>query len=69
MILNKLFRKRKNKFYPVIMESNIIQYDEMGYPLRLVMIDLDNGTVDHVWRDIPIEEIKDTDLELKWTKI
>lgn len=61
--------KANKEHFRVIERSNVIQYDEMGYPLRLVMIDLGNGTVDHVWRDIKENELKENDVELKWTKV
>ena len=35
----------------IIMTSNVVQYDEMGYPLRLFMMRTSDGLVDHVWRD------------------
>ncbi len=70
--LNGLLRNSKKAYKPnseqfeVIERSNVIQFDEMGYPLRLVMINLGNGTVDHVWRDTTERE---DDVVLEWTKI
>lgn len=66
MLLKKLFSQRKNKPTKIIGWSNVIQYDEMGYPLRLVMIDIGNGLVDHVWRDTDETE---GDVVLKWKKL
>ena len=60
-------RRRSQKFESkIVMRSNVIQFDEMGYPLRLVMIDQEDGTVDHVWRD-SIE--RENDVVLKWEKV
>lgn len=70
--LNGLLRNSKKAYKPnseqfeIIERSNVIQFDEMGYPLRLVMINLGNGTVDHVWRDTTERE---DDVVLEWTKI
>lgn len=61
----KAYKSTNGKF-KVKEISNVIQFDEMGYPLRLVMIDLDNGTVDHVWQDTTERE---GDVVLEWTKI
>ena len=60
------WRKKKESliFTPVVKEkTNIIQYDEMGYPLRLIITD----TGEQMWLDIPIEEISPNDKVLKWT--
>ena len=49
MFNNFFNRRRSQKFVSkIVMRSNVIQFDEMGYPLRLVMIDQEDGTVDHV---------------------
>ena len=57
----RFFRnKRTESIKPYIqMRSNVIQYDEMGYPLRLV-INRDN---EHVWIDTYERE---GDIVLKW---
>lgn len=61
--------KNRNQANKIIMKSNVVQYDGMGYPLRLVMIESGDGTVNHIWRDIAIDDLKETDVELKWTKV
>jgi len=47
----KLF-KRKEEKRKVTNRSNVIQYDEMGYPLRLVIID----DKEQMWLDTCEEE-------------
>ena len=47
----------------VIERSNIIQYDEMGYPLRLVIVRNYKNETDQMWLDTSKQ---DDDVELKW---
>ena len=46
----------------IISRSNVIQYDEMGYPLRLCIV-RDGGVVDQVWIDTIA---LDGDVVLQW---
>ena len=62
-MMQRFFKSSSTEQQHVIERSNVIQYDEMGYPLRLVMIDRGDGTVDHVWRDT-VEQ--DGDVVLEW---
>ena len=67
-IFSKFTNKKKTNHDPfimnsIIMTSNVVQYDEMGYPLRLVMMRTSDGLVDHVWRDT-VE--CDGDVVLEW---
>lgn len=64
-MFKKLFQKKRNNNHidRITMISNVIQYDEMGYPLRLVMIDIGDGLVEHVWRDT---NERDGDVVLEW---
>ena len=39
----------------ILNRSNVIQYDEMGYPLRLCIIDYKNRT-DQIWIDTTEQE-------------
>lgn len=76
MMFTKIFGKFTNKkkkanrdpfiMNSIIMTSNVVQYDEMGYPLRLVMMRTSDGLVDHVWRDT-IE--RDGDVVLEWEHV
>lgn len=73
MIIKNLLKKlrgafQENKPLHVIYYSNAIQYDEMGYPLRLVIVDNGNGTTNHLWIDIDVSEIRSQDFVLKWKK-
>lgn len=59
----KLFKKKPKQKVKHIFEitdrSNIVQYDDMGYPLRLVII----NNKEQIWIDTYDEE---GDIELKW---
>ena len=46
----------------ILNRSNVIQYDEMGYPLRLCIIDYKNRT-DQIWIDTTEQE---GDVVLQW---
>lgn len=58
-----LFHKHN---YKITEKSNVIQFDEMGYPLRLCIIECTCGKSDQMWIDT-IEE--DNDVILKWNQI
>ena len=55
-----LFSKEAN--FEVLSRSNVIQFDEMGYPLRLCIVKVD-GKVDQIWLDTCVFE---GDTELNW---
>lgn len=57
--VKKLFELKSGKPRKVIARSNIVQYDDMGYPLRLCI--MDDG--EQIWLDSYDEE---TDLVCKW---
>ena len=74
MIIKNLLKKLRGKFQGdnpllVIYYSNAIQYDEMGYPLRLVIVDNGDGTTNHLWIDIDVREIRLQDFVLKWERV
>ena len=55
--------KKKNKF-KVLYRSNIIQYDEMGYPLRLCIVKESNkDRSEQLWLDTSVEA---GDVEIRW---
>lgn len=56
-----LFSGSKNHSRTIVERSNVIQFDEMGYPLRLVI--MSDG--DQVWLDTTEQ---DGDVVLKWAK-
>ena len=71
MIIKKLLNKFRgtsqgDKSLHVIYYSNAIQYDEMGYPLRLVIVDNGDGTTRQLWIDIDAREIRLNDFVLIW---
>lgn len=60
--LKRLFELKKDKPRKIIARSNIVQYDDMGYPLRLCI--MDDG--EQIWLDSYHEE---TDLVCKWKSV
>ena len=71
MIIKNLLKKLRgtsqgDNTLNVIYYSNAIQYDEMGYPLRLVIVDNGDGTTNHLWIDIDVREIRSQDFVLRW---
>lgn len=58
-----LFKRRKTKF-EILERSNVIQYDDMGYPLRLCIVK-DGNKTDQMWLDTTEKE---NDVVLKWSK-
>ena len=70
MINLRLFRC--NHKFEIIKKSNVLQVDDMGYPLRLFICKCKKcGTVEHHWLDVPKEELNELDVGksvlLKWT--
>ena len=73
MIIKNLLKKLRgtsqgDKSLHVIYYSNAIQYDEMGYPLRLVIVDNGDGTTNHLWIDIDVRKIRSQDFVLIWER-
>ena len=71
MIIKNLLKKLRgtsqgDKSLHVIYYSNAIQYYEMGYPLRLVIVDNGDGTTGQLWIDIDAREIRLNDFVLRW---
>ena len=66
MLINK-FKKKLHKcdFNKIIERSNVIQYDDMGYPLRLCICQCKCGMTDQQWIDTKEQP---NDVELIWTK-
>ena len=61
-----LKRVHKCQFNKIIERSNMIQYDEMGYPLRLCICQCKCGKTDQQWIDTNKES---NDVELIWSKV
>ena len=67
-----LFGCRHN--WEVIEKSNVIQQDDMGYPLRLFIVKCTKcGKTDQHWIDVNEKELKELEtgesILLKWTPI
>ena len=57
-ILKKLFKCKHEG--EMIYKSNILQQDEMGYPLRLFSFQCTKcGEIKRNWIDVPVEELKE----------
>ena len=73
-ILNRLFKRCCNHTWRVTERSNILQQDDMGYPLRLVNIKCTKcGACDQIWLDVAEEELKELDTKesflLEWKNV
>lgn len=66
-LFKKLFHR--HKFNKVAYRSNVIQGDDMGYPLRLYITECECGMTDQQWMDVSIESVTDKDAMLEWEKI
>ena len=47
----------------IIDRSNVIGYDDTGYPLRLCIVKYDNGDYEQMWLDTNAET---SDVEIRW---
>ena len=73
-MFTNLFKKECNHEWHTIEYSNVLQLDDMGYPLRLVIRKCSKcGKTDQHWRDVPKESLKQLDdgtsVLLEWYKI
>lgn len=73
-ILKRLFKRCCNHTWQVTERSNILQQDDMGYPLRLVNIKCTKcGACDQIWLDVAEEELKELDTKesflLEWKNV
>lgn len=69
-----LFKRSCNHDYHISEYSNVLQLDEMGYPLRLVIYKCFKcGKTEHRWIDVPKESLKQLDegtsVLLHWYKV
>ena len=66
MIFNKNHICEFNK---ILRRSNAIQFDEMGYPLRLCIFKCECGAITQRWVDTGKRyEMKENDVEVIWDK-
>lgn len=56
----------RNHDYKISEFSNVIQLDDMGYPLRLCILKCQCGVTKQAWIDT---KRKDDDVVLKWSTI
>jgi hypothetical protein len=66
----KLFKKKHIcDFNKIVRRSNAIQFDEMGYPLRLCIVKCECGVTTQLWVDTGKRyEMKENDVEVLWDK-
>ena len=67
----KLFKKlfHKHNFNKFAYTSNVIQLDDMGYPLRLCIMKCDCGMTNQEWIDVPENSVTDKDIVLEWERL
>ena len=57
------------EFNKIVRRSNAIQFDEMGYPLRLCIFKCECGATTQRWVDTGERyEMKENDVEVIWDK-
>ena len=63
----KLFKKlfHRHNFNKVAYKSNVVQFDDMGYPLRLYITKCDCGMTNQEWIDVPENSVTDKDVVLE----
>ena len=66
----KLFKKlHKHDFNKFAYTSNVVQFDSMGYPLRLYITKCDCGMTNQEWIDVPENSVTDKDVVLEWKRL
>lgn len=65
-----IFKKKHIcEFNKIVLRSNAIQFDEMGYPLRLCIFKCECGATTQRWVDTGERyEMKKNDVEVIWNK-
>ena len=70
MNIMKLFKKlHKHNFNKFAYISNVVQFDNMGYPLRLCIMKCDCGMTNQDWIDVPESSVTDKDVILEWKQL
>ena len=67
MQLKKL--SHRHNFYKFAYTSNVVQFDSMGYPLRLCIMKCDCGMTNQEWVDIPESSVTNKDVVLEWKRL
>ena len=66
----ELFKKlHKHDFNKFAYASNVVQFDSMGYPLRLCIMKCNCGMTNPEWIDAPERTVTDNDVILKWERL
>lgn len=67
----KLFKKisHRHNFNKVDYKSNVIQYDSMGFPLRLYIFKCNCGMTKQEWIDVSKNSVTDKDVILEWERL
>ena len=66
----KLFKKlHKHNFNKFAYTSNVVQFDNMGYPLRLCIMKCDCGMTNQEWIDVLENSVTNKDVILKWGRL
>ena len=65
-----IFKKKHIcEFNKILRRSNAIQFDEMGYPLRLCIFKCECGATTQIWVDTGERyKMKENDVEVIWDK-
>lgn len=66
-----IFKKKHTCNFEISQTSNVVHFDEMGYPLRLVIVKCrDCGKTEQWWIDTGKRyELKKGDVKCQWTKL
>ncbi len=69
-----MFREKCKHVWRVVERSNVLQLDDMGYPLRLFIVKCEKcGKIDQQWIDVHEDCLKELDtgdsVLCKWTEI
>ena len=67
MQLKKL--SHRHNFNKLAYTSNVVQFDSMGYPLRLCIMKCDCGMTNQEWIDVQESSVTDKDVILKWERL
>ena len=66
----KLFKKlHKHDFNKFAYTSNVVQFDSMGYPLRLCIMKCDCGMKNKEWVEVTESSVTDKYVILKWERL
>ena len=66
----QLFKKlHKHDFNKFAYTSNVVQFDSMGYPLRLCIMKCGCGMTNQEWIDVSESSVTDKDVVLEWERL